>query len=86
MAKMKKYDVWFITKRNNHGYLHKHEAIAENQKIAIKLIKECCRIQYQAHAFSVSTKTPEVMEDGVVYLDMLYPKAQAVNEKMFILW
>lgn len=84
---MKHYSVWFIVKKNNHGYLHVYETDAANKKDAFQAARDYCRKQYNAHAFTMSTTGPKFVigPNTVEYNGGVYTKSTVFGSHI-ILW
>ncbi len=86
---MKEYIVWYIVKKNGHGYLYKHYAQVRNRKEAFQATREACERLHSAHAFSMSTKGPELSAGGTNYNGMIYARASLTRhpvEQTLVLW
>lgn len=71
---MKDYTVYFIIKKNNHGYMNQKTVVAKNQKEAIAAVKEKVKENTGRHAFQCSCKAPEKMECGLYYNGWVYTR------------
>lgn len=71
---MRDYTVYFIIKKNNHGYLNQQTIKAKNQREAIKAVKEKVLADTGKHAFSCTTQKPERASDGMRFNGMTYTR------------
>ena len=86
---MKEYVVWYIVKKNGHGYLYKHRTKAKNKKEAFQSTREACERLHSAHAFGMSTNGPEFTTNGASYNGMIYTRAALTRhpvEQTLNLW
>ena len=87
--KLKQYKVWFVIKKNNHGYLKSMEVEASNQKQAKEIVDEEAARKYGAHAFWKTFKQPVERPDGSVEYDgsVICPRVyKAPNGTITMLW
>ena len=80
---MKDYTVYFIIKKEAHGFLNQETVKAQNQRDAIKLVKEKIRKNTGRTAFRCTCKAPVRTKDGMFYIDGTYTK---YNETWNMLW
>jgi hypothetical protein len=71
---MKEYTIYFIIKKNGHGYMNQETVAAKNKAEAIRLVKANILENTGRNAFQCTTKQP-VIRDGVLeYNGMLYTR------------
>lgn len=70
----KSYRVYFIIKKNNHGYLNEKVITASNQKDAIKLVREKVREESGRNAFHCTCKAPKKVKDGMEFDGFIYKR------------
>jgi hypothetical protein len=80
---MKTYTVYFIIKKNNHGYLHEKTVEASNQKEAIKLVRDQVPEECGRNAFHCTCKKPIRTKDGMEMNGIIYTK---YSEVFNMLW
>lgn len=71
---MKSYTVYFIIKKFNHGYLNEETVEANNQKEAIKIVKENVKNRCNKYAFNCTCKKPIRTKDGMEMNGAVYTK------------
>ena len=90
---MKKYTVWYILKKDNHGYLKNREVEAENKKDAFAKAEEYAQTHFYRHAFTKSLKAPEwhggepgdLEHSDLHYNGMVYTRAYKYGTQI-VLW
>lgn len=80
---MKKYNVYYIIKKNGHGYLRNMEVDAHNQKEAMQIVKEAVLRETGRNAFHKTCKAPVKTKYGMQYDGMTYTR---YNEYTKSLW
>lgn len=71
---MKTYTVYYIIKQNRHGYLRNETVEANNQKEAIKAVREQVREKTGRNAFSATCKEPVKIERGLEFQGSIYTR------------
>ena len=66
---MKKYTVYYVIKRDGHGWLRHHDVMAKNQKEAFRLTKEHVYNTIKRNAFWCTCKIPVELDDGTLEWD-----------------
>ena len=80
---MREYTLYFINKKRGAGILNNMQIRANTLKEAKELLKE--KATY--HPFSISTKAPVIVKQGLLYNDMIYTRAQYIDlTGNWILW
>lgn len=73
---MKEYQIYFVIKKDNCGYIKTMVVSARNKKEAFAAVEEASRKYYKRHAFYKTTTPPVEMENGVLYDGMLYTRGR----------
>ena len=71
---MKDYTVYFIIKKDRHGYLNQETVKAHNKKEAVKMAREMVRANTGRNAFNATCNSPLVTRTGCLFNGMLYQK------------
>lgn len=71
---MKDYTVYFIIKKDRHGYLNQETVKAHNKKEAVKMVRDMVKTNTGRNAFSATCNSPLVIQAGCLFNDMLYQK------------
>ena len=77
------YTVYFIIKKNCHGYLNQMGVTAKNQKEAVALVRDSVRRDSGRNAFSATCKAPKKVSDGMLFNGMTYTR---YSELFNMLW
>ena len=80
---MKTYTVYFIIKKNNHGYLNEKTVEANSQKEAIKFVRNQVKDECGRNAFNCTCKKPIRTKDCVEMNGIIYTKC---SELFNMLW
>lgn len=80
---MKRYTVYFIIKKNNHGYLNEKTVIAHNQKEAVKLVRESVKAESGRNAFKCTCKKPELVPSGMKYGGIVYTRYSPIFHSLW---
>ena len=80
---MKDYTVYFIIKKDAHGYLNQETVTAQTQKEAIRQVKEKVKRNTGRTAFTCTCKPPKRVQAGMIYNNSLYTR---YNETWNLLW
>ena len=71
---MKDYTVYFIIKKDGHGYLNSETATAKNQKEAKKQVKELVYKNTGRTAFGCTCKAPIRVKSGMEFNGGVYTR------------
>lgn len=74
MKGMKSYIIYFIIKKNNHGYLNEIQIEAVSKKEAIIKTKKMVMENSGKHAFACTNRKPVKTKTGLEFNGMIYPK------------
>lgn len=80
---MKYYKVYYIIKKNGHGYLNETEVQAKNQKEAIAKVRADVRERTGRNAFSATCKAPAITKYGLYWNGGTYTR---YSELFHMLW
>lgn len=69
---MKDYTVYFIIKKDNHGYLNQQTVQARNRENAIKAVKAKVLRDSGRNAFNCTMQKPERVANGMRFNGMTY--------------
>lgn len=80
---MKKYTVYYIIKRDGHGYLRWSTIDAENQKTAIKRVKDSVKLETGRTAFRATCKEPASHKQGLLFDGMIYTRYNKESNRLW---
>ena len=80
---MNQYTVYFIVKKNNHGYLNQIEVTARNQREAIAIAQEQVKESSGRNAFGATCKAPKRVAGGMEFNGGTYTR---YSELFHTLW
>lgn len=71
---MRQYIVYFILKKNSHGYLKQMEVTANNQREAIASVRKSVKESTGRNAFGATCKAPKGVPSGMEFNGMIYTR------------
>lgn len=80
---LKNYTVYFVIKKNNHGYLNQETVTAENQKQAIRMVKDSVYKNSGKNAFYCTCEEPEMTKAGLVFNGGTYTRYSDVFNQLW---
>ena len=80
---MKDYTVYFIIKKDGHGYLNQAEVSAKNQAEAIASVRKSVRESSGRNAFSATCNAPVRVKDGMLFNGGTYTRYSELFNRLW---
>ena len=77
------YTVYFIIKKNRHGYLNQHTVTAKNQREAIQKTRKHVKENSGRTAFNCTFEAPVKRKDGMSFGGKIYTRYSELFNMMW---
>lgn len=83
---MNNYKVWYIIKKNHHGYLYEMTVHANNKKDAFRMVRNAIYKETGKHAFRCTCTVPKKLNyglDGIVFDGESFPNYDPFTKELW---